>query len=76
MTATYRFKLPEDTAEHKVFSRAQDMSAAIDDFARFLRQETKYATEVTPDVILAERNRLQEEFWRILGEYNLDPYDL
>jgi hypothetical protein len=76
MYVTYRFSLPEDSVNFETFRRAPDMAGAISDFAEFLRHETKYPAEATLNATLEERNRLSGEWWRILGEYGLDPYDL
>lgn len=74
MTVTYRFNLPDEADEFEKFKQAPELDAVIYDFTAWLRSETKYATEVTSDVALAERSRIYEEWWRLLSEHNINPY--
>ena len=74
MTVTYRFNLPDDNTDLETFRKAPDMDSAIYEFTNWLRGERKYAAEGTPDVALAERNRIYDEWWRILGDHSIDPY--
>lgn len=74
MIVTYRFLLPTDSDELEQVRRAPDMDSAIYEFTSWLRNQRKYPAEGTPDVALAECNRIYDEWWRILGDHDIDPF--
>lgn len=75
-TVTYRFKLPDDEYELKVHQKAYSMSGVLSDFSTWLRGEVKYADDKVPEAVMAERERIKEKWWAMLGEYDVDPWEL
>lgn len=70
MEAIFKFDLPEDDREFKIFSQAERAQSAFWDISQQLRSWRKYHHDfVDADDALS---KITDEFYKILNEYNID----
>ena len=66
---TVEFSLPEEERDHKMAMNAPKIMSVISDFTQFLRSKTKYSQET------GSWEEVHKEWWKILNETGIDPYD-
>lgn len=70
MKATFKFDLPEEDREFKIFSQAQRAQSALWDISQKLRSWRKYHNDfVDADDAL---DKIINEFYKIINEHNID----
>jgi hypothetical protein len=68
--ATFTFNLPEEENEYKVMSQSQNSQRMLWDFSQQLRSWYKYGHQFkdADDAL----NKIREEFYRLLNDYQVD----
>lgn len=68
--ATFTFNLPEEENEYKIMSQAPNTQRMLWDFSQQLRSWYKYSHDFkdADDAL----DKIREEFYRLLNEYQLD----
>ena len=67
--AVLTFKLPEEQSEYKLASSSAVLAAIIYDWTNFCRHKYKYSEEKSID-----HDQLYSDWWKLLNEYNYDPF--
>jgi hypothetical protein len=72
MKAILEFNFPEDQDEFETINNASKYYSVLWDLDQYLRNKTKYANDDVTEEEISASYALRDEFWRLLGEYNLD----
>jgi hypothetical protein len=66
---TITFNLPEEKSEYETCLNAGNYSALVYEFTNLLREKVKYGNET------GSWTKAYEEWWNLLNEARIDPYD-
>ena len=70
MTATLRFRLPDDRYEYECAYRGADYRSALDEIGEWLRRKVKYAE--IPECAKAAFTEASEALWSIRSDHGLE----
>lgn len=72
MEASFKFKLPEEEKEFKLYSQAGDMHSALWDFSEYLRGKIKYSYDTYTDAEMAIFKDVQKFYSETLQSHDID----
>jgi hypothetical protein len=70
MQVMFKFKLPQEQEECKIFENAQNMYCFVCDFSNFLREKLKYGNLTEDESRIYEI--LSNKFWELLNENEIN----
>lgn len=70
--ATLSFKLPEEKEEFDIASKAGQLHCVIYDLDQYLRQMTKYASDLQSEEITQAYQNARDRLWKLLNESNIE----
>lgn len=74
MKAILEFELPDDQEEYKLAVNAPKMYSALWDIKQLIRSKLKYNPDSLTDAELKQWEIMQDEFYLILDEQNIQFY--
>ncbi len=69
---TIKFNLPEEQSEYNLHCNVSKYASVIYDFTQLIREKTKYATGEEKDPSWED---IRTQWWDILNEEKIDPYE-
>jgi len=70
-TATLVYNLPEEQEDFELANHASKYYSVIWDLDQFMRNQTKYADEHTPELFIEAVQLVRDELWKLMEEKNL-----